>query len=97
MCPWISENFNIGTVAIPIQYQVIDCDHLIDIFFPSTAHTKVIMRFRLIRCCSVIIIQCQFALSTLFEIFGSTQKGIVYFSLNLDICMDQFIGKMLHP
>lgn len=29
MCPWISDNFNIGTVAIPIQYQVIDCDHTI--------------------------------------------------------------------
>lgn len=73
----ISQNFNICTMPVSVEDQIVDHDHLVDIFIPALGDAEIIMRLASISICLVIIVKGDFALAALLEMFVGEGGNII--------------------
>lgn len=68
-CMPVPQNFQIGSMTIPVQNQKIHQQHITDILSPSLTKTKIQRGFLLLFFHLIISIQCDLALAVLSVVF----------------------------
>lgn len=84
-------------MAVPVQDQVIDQKHLINITFPTFPSAQIERRltFRLFQ--NIIVLQRDLSLARLLEILRFTEPGFIILAIYFDQSMDLGIIQVFYP
>ena len=93
----VAQHLNIGTVAIPVQDQIVYDQHLINIVFPSHTDAEIQGGFIRQRFQLFVGIQSGLGLALCLEILRSAEINLIGSAIHRNIRMDQLIGQMRNP
>ena len=92
----IAEHFQVGAMAVAVQYQEIDGDAFPDLFAPAHAHAEVERAFTWFALQLIERVERNLALAWTFEILACVEPGFEFSSADSYVGVDEPVAQVLY-